>query len=157
MYICEFEFVEDGGWFLCWPFWPGRCDGIQSENFDEAVEMAADRLKSMVLDYLMKGEKVPRLTLGNAPQRGGRVMAIAVDASLLEAPAVTEKEAAERLGISHARVSQLCRDKMLDSWKVGSTRMVSVESIELRRAAAPCAGRPKRALAVVKAQSRMLQ
>ncbi len=149
MYICEFEFVEDGDWFLCWPFWPGRCDGTQGETFDEALEMSADWLKTLVLDRLMKSIEVPRFEMGNIPQRGGRIVAIAVDASLSEVPAVTEKEAAERLGISHARVSQLCRDRSLDSWKVGRTRMVSVESIEMRRAMAPCAGRPKRALASV--------
>ena len=144
MYICECEFVEEGGWFLCWPFWPGRCDGTQGETFDDALKMSADWFKSMVLDCLMKGEAIPRLALGNSPQRGGRVVAVAVDASLSEVPAVTEKEAAARLGISHARVSQLCRDRSLDSWRVGRTRMVSIESIEMRRAMAPCAGRPKR-------------
>ena len=149
MHICEFEFVEDGGWFLCWPFWPGRCDGTQGETLDDALEMSADWFKTMVLDCLMRGKEIPRFALGNTPRRGGRIVAIAVDASLSEVPAVTEKEAAERLGISHARVSQLCRSKMLDSWKVGRTRMVSVESIEMRLASAPCAGRPKRALASV--------
>lgn len=150
MYICEFELVEDGGWLLCWPFWPGRCDGTQGETLDDALEMSADWLKTMMLDCLMKGKEAPRFALGNMPRRGGRVVAIAVDASLSEVPAVTEKEAAERLGISHARVSQLCRNKTLDSWKVGRTRMVSVESIEMRRVSAPCAGRPKRVLASVK-------
>ena len=144
MIICEFEFVEDGDWYLCWPFWPGRCDGTQGEDFDDALEMAADWLKTMALDYLMKGEEMPRLPLGNKPERGGGIVAIAVDASLSEVPAVTEKEAAALLGISHARVSQLCRDKVLDSWKVGRTRMVSLESIDMRRTAFPSAGRPKR-------------
>ena len=58
-------------------------------------------------------------------------MTIAVDASLSELPAVTGKEAAERLGVSHARISQLCSDGSLDSWTVGRTRMVTEASIEL--------------------------
>jgi len=148
MYICEFEFVREGDGYLCWPFWPGRHAGTQGDSFDEAMEMSADWLKTMVLDYLMKGEQVPRFPLGNKPCREGGVVAIAVDASLSEVPAVTEKEAAKRLGISHARVSQLCRDKVLDSWKVGRTRMVSVESIEMRLANCPTAGRPKRPFAL---------
>ena len=145
MYICEFEFVKDGNWYLCWPFWPGRSDGTQGESFDDALEMSADWLKAMVLDCLMKGEPVPRFPLGNKPRQDGGIVAIAIDASLAEVPAVTEKEAARYLGIYHARVSQLCRDAVLDSWKVGRTRMVSVESVEMRLAATPRAGRPRRA------------
>lgn len=49
------------------------------------------------------------------------------------------------LGVSTARVAQLCRDGSLNSWKIGNTRMVSRDSIEYRLAAKPVAGRPPRA------------
>ena len=147
MYVCEFEFVKDGDYILCWPFWPGRVDGTQGVDFDDAVDMAADWLHMMVLDCLMKGCDVPKFPKGNAPKRGGSIVAVAVDASLSEVPAVTAADAAGLLGISSARVTQLCGAGLLDSWKVGRTRMVSLESIELRLAEERKAGRPRREMA----------
>lgn len=77
-YICEFEFEQDGDFILCWPFWPGRIDGTQGEDFRDAVEMAADWLRLMVLDYLERGEPIPDFPLGNEPKRGGRIIVVAV-------------------------------------------------------------------------------
>ena len=144
MYVCEFEFLRDGDFILCWPFFPGRVDGTQGEDFDDAVEMAADWLRIIVLDYLMKGEEVPKPVLGNKPQRGGGIVTIAIEASLAEVPAVTASEAAGLLGVSTARVAQLVKAGYLDSWKVGRTRMVSIESVQLRLADERKAGRPKK-------------
>lgn len=75
------------------------------------------------------------------------VVTLAVSVELSDVPAVTAAEAAEMLGVSTARVAQLCRDGSLNSWRVGSTRMVSCDSIECRLAARPGAGRPHRASA----------
>lgn len=147
MYVCEFEFVTDeDGWILCWPFWPGRVDGTQGEGFDDAVEMAADWMRGMLLDYLARGEVIPKFPMGNAPRRGGGIVTLAVQASIEDVPAVTAKEAAGLLGVSNARVSQMCKARQLDSWTVGRTRMVSLESIELRLAEERKAGRPRREL-----------
>lgn len=146
MYVCEFEFVKDGDLILCFPFWPGRVDGTQGEDFDDAVEMSADWLHEMVLDCLMKGEEVPDFPKGNAPRQGGSIIVVAVDASLSEVPAVTARDAADLLGVSTARITQLSKAGLLDSWKVGRTRMVSLESIELRLEDERRAGRPKREL-----------
>lgn len=66
---------------------------------------------------------------------------------LSDVPAVTASEAAEMLGVSTARVAQLCRDGSLNSWRVGSARMVSRDSIRRRLIAKPGAGRPHRASA----------
>ena len=144
MHVCEFEFVaEEDGWILCWPFWPGRADGTQGEDFDDAVEMSADWLREMVLDYQMRGEPLPDFPLHNEPRRGGGIVVVAVEASLAEVPAVTAKEAAGLLGVSGARVSQMCAAGQLDSWLVGRTRMVSRESIGERLAEEHPAGRPR--------------
>jgi excisionase family DNA binding protein len=147
MYICEFEFEQAGDFILCWPFFPGRVDCTQGKDFDDAIEMAADWLKTIVLDYLMNGEEVPNLPRGNEPKHGGGIITVAVDASLAEIPAVTAQEAAGLLGVSSARINQLVKAGYLDSWKVGRTRMVSIESIQARLADERKAGRPKRELA----------
>ena len=144
MHICEFEFLEDEGGYLCWPFWPG-CDACTGGyGYSDAVETSARWLKERVLDAIAHYGRAPHPPLGHEPLRGGTIVAIAVDASLAEVPAVTEKEAAERLGVSYARVSQLCHTGSLDSWTVGRTRLVSEASIELRLAQHPGAGRPRR-------------
>ena len=62
---------------------------------------------------------------------------------------MTAHDAAGLLGVSMARVTQLCKAGRLDSWKVGRTRMVSLESIEARLAEERRAGRPKRELTAV--------
>lgn len=149
MYICEFEFIQDGEFILCWPFFPGREDGTQGEDFDDAVEMSADWLQTLALDYLMKGEDVPKPALGNAPRRGGSIVTIAVEATLADVPAITAVEAADLLGVSTARVTQLAKAGQLDSWKVGRTRMVSLESVQLRLAEERKAGRPRKDLVTV--------
>lgn len=149
MYVCEFEIVRAEGVVECWPFWPGRIDGTQGASFDDAVDMAADWLNEVVLDQMMKGEEVPELPKGNAPSRGGTIVAVAVNPSLDQIPSVTASEAATLLGVTSARVAQLCKAGALDSWKVGRTRMVSRESVNLRLKDACRPGRPKRDPALV--------
>lgn len=146
-YICEFEFVNEDDMITVWPFWPGRVDGTQGEDYGDAVEMAVDWFETTVLDYLARGEEIPRLPLGNHPSRGGSVVTIAIKASLDDVPAVSAAEAAALLGVSRARVTQLCKAGLLDSWTKGRARMVSCESIQLRLAEERRAGRPHVALA----------
>ena len=131
MVICEFEFVEDEGAYLCRPFLSGCTACIRGEGYQTAVELCAGWLKAVVLESLAHDGTAPRPVLGHDPRHDGCIVTIAVDASLSELPAVTGKEAAERLGVSHARSSQLCSDGSLDSWTVGRTRMVTGASIEL--------------------------
>ena len=75
------------------------------------------------------------------------VVTLAVSVELSDVPAVTASEAAEMLGVSTARVAQLCRDGSLNSWRVGSARTVSRDSIKCHLVAKPGAGRPRRTLA----------
>ena len=88
-YICEFEFVNEDDMITVWPFWPGRVDGTQGEDYGDAVEMAVDWLETTVLDYLARGEEIPRLPLGNHPSCGGSIVTIAIKASLDDVPAVS--------------------------------------------------------------------
>ena len=80
---------------------------------------------------------------GHEPQRGGKIIAVAVSRELNDIPSVPAADAARMLGVSSARVSQLINAELLDSWKDGTKRMVSKSSIEARLADAPKAGRPK--------------
>lgn len=106
--------------------------GTEGEGLEDAIEMAADYLRLWALDELRAGREPKDGPLGNEPMRGGRIVAVAVDANLSEVPAVSAAEAARLLGVSRARVKQLCDANLLDSWRVGSARMVSVESVAAR-------------------------
>ena len=55
---------------------------------------------------------------------------VVVDVSLDRIPAMTVAEAARTLHVNTTRVAQLCKAGYLESWKVGDTRMVSVDSVE---------------------------
>ena len=113
-------------------------------DFSDAVRMAADWLREAAIDFLVRGEEWPELPLGTEPSRGGRMVTVAVDASLDQVPSVTAAEAARMLGVSTARVSQLCKAGLLESWKVGGTRMVSRESVDTRLEDERVAGRPRK-------------
>ena len=144
IYIREFEFVEgESGLVTAYPF--GLEGGTQGDGLEEADEMASDRLRLWALDELAAGQEPPRASFGNQPQRGGIVIAVSTTASLSDVPAVSSAEAARMLGISRARVKQLCDAGLLASWRVGSGRMVSLESIEARMGDASSVGCPTHA------------
>ena len=63
---------------------------------------------------------------------------------LEDIPAVTAAEAARRLGLTTARIAQLCKAGELNSWRIGATRMVSEDSIAYRLACDHKPGRPKK-------------
>lgn len=143
VYVQEFEFVEEEGAVIALPCGlPGATEGT---DLADAVSMAADWLYEHVISDLAAGRARQPANVGNAPERGGTVIAVAVRVGIEDVPAITAAEAARRLGVSTARVAQLCRAGELDSWRVGSARMVSIESVEYRLAARPHAGRPRRA------------
>ena len=148
MYIREFEFVPDeaDGGYVALPF--GMGGGTQGGTLDEAVAMAVDWLRTMALDSLIHGYELPGGGAGHKPENGGTVIAVAVPVELSDAPSVTAAEAAKMLGVSTARVAQMCSSGQLASWKVGSTRLVALESVELRLREAPKAGRPRREAAM---------
>lgn len=147
MYICEFEFFEDEGFILAVPFGLGA--GTQGHDMGEALEMAADWLTVTVQDYLIRGEEPPKVAYGNAPIHGGRVIAVAVNARIEDVPAMSASMAARKLGVSTARVAQLCNSGALESWRVGSARMISEASVLSRFDEEQKAGRPRKAAATV--------
>lgn len=142
VYVWEFEFFESNGLVDAFPF-PPFDGGTFGEDMTDAVESAADWLGCMVEDHLMNGTELPEMEFGHTPERGGVVIAVAVERTLESIPSVTASEAARMLGVSTARVAQLVKSGLLDSWKVGGTRMVSLASVNARLEYDPKPGRPK--------------
>lgn len=145
--IQEFEVYPDpeGGYAVepC-----GLAGATEGDTYEEAVEMAVDWLRVHALAALERGSEFKGNGLGHTPCHSGMVVTVATNVELSDIPAVTAAEAADMLGVSTARVAQLCRDGSLNSWKVGSTRMVSRDSIEYRLVAKSEAGRPCKAAMV---------
>lgn len=144
LYLREFEITEpdDNGLCAVLPF--GLPGATQGEGFDDAMEMAADWLYHTVQDTLIRGEEVAEPHFGNDPENGGKVVTVAVDVDLSRADAVTAADAARILGVSTARVAQMCEKGLLASWKDGSRRMILRDSVNARLAEAPKAGRPRK-------------
>lgn len=145
IYVREFEYMSEGKRVVAYPV--GMEGATEGYDLYDAIDMAADWLRETALDALAAGGDIGRVELGSKPSRGGTVIAVAVEASLEDIPAMTSAEAARTLGVSTARVAQLCKAGKLDSWKVGGTRMVSRESVELREESDHPAGRPREAVA----------
>lgn len=142
VYVWEFEFFESNGYVDAVPCPPFE-GGTFGDNFNDAVASAADWLGCMVDEHLMGNIDLPPMEFGHKPENGGRIIAVAVDRELGNIPAMTAADAARELGVSTARVSQLIKAGLLDSWKDGTKRMVSRASVESRIMESPKSGRPR--------------
>lgn len=132
VYVCEFEFWESASGNVIAEPLTFDAEGTFGEDLTDAVESAADWLAMEVDDRLMSGGEMPPMSFGHPARHGGRVIAVAVSRDLSEIPAMTAADAARELGVSRARVAQLCKSGKLESWRDGSRRMVSRSSVESR-------------------------
>ena len=128
--VCALPFDRDGG----------TC----GDDMDDAIAMAADWLYETVKYDAIHGRSFTRGRLGHEPEHGGRVMAVAVDFDLSRVDAVTVADAARMLGVSTARVAQMCDAGQLTSWRDGSKRLVLRDSVKARLEEKPSAGRPRK-------------
>ena len=149
IYIREFEFFEDDGMIAAVPF--GLEGATCGANLEEAVFMAADWLKNTIEYQLIAGQTPESGTFGHEPEHGGRVIAVSVDCDLGRIDAVTAADAARMLGVSSARVAQMCESGRLTSWRDGTRRMVLRDSVKARMAEKPKAGRPKKGASALEA------
>ncbi len=140
--VYEFELFESEGFVLAVPF--DMDGGTQGVNQKDAIEMAADWLKGEMEHRLMCKIPFPDPTFGNEPQHGGRIAIIAVEINLDAIDTVSASDAAEQLGVSRARVSQMLSSGQLEGYKKGRATFVTLESVKARLAEHPHAGRPRK-------------
>lgn len=129
-WMAEFELVEDEGFVVAFPV--GLEGGTQGRGMRDAAEMAADWLAETGRHLLMLGEDLPALPLGTEPARGGRMLAVCASVSLADVAAVEEADAARLLGADAAEVGRMCAAGLLEWWRTGSGRMVTLDSIVAR-------------------------
>jgi len=142
MYIYEFEIFKSEGYFIAYPF--GMEGATQGKDMQEAVEMAADWLRTDIQYRIMHDVPIPKPTYENEPREGGSIIAVAIEAGLDTIRRVSASEAARLLGVTPARVNHMIRDGLLESYKDGYNVWVTMDSIEARLREPHKAGRPKK-------------
>lgn len=141
VYVYEFQIIQSENFFIALPFdFEG---GTQGETIQEVSEMTSDWLKTEIEHRLMHGIEIPAATFGNKTKKDGRLLLVAVSASLDTIEAVPAHKAAEMLGVSRGRISQMTALGLLDGYRIGRDAFVTIDSIAARKAEAPRAGRPK--------------
>ena len=140
--VYEFEVFEDGGLFLALPY--DFDGGTQGGTFAEACEAAAGWLQSECEERALHGLPFPEPTFGNEPRNGGKTVIVAVSAGRDTVRKVRAAQAAEMLGVTRGRVSQMISAGRLESFRDGGTVWVTADSVEARMAEAPKAGRPRK-------------
>ena len=143
VYVWEFEFVKSEACIDAIPCGDFGYGSTFGDDLEDAVASAADFLREVVDNSLMNDVELPKMEFGHKPKDGGQIIAVAVERELRDIPAMTAADAARELGVSSARVAQLCKSGLLESWKDGSKRMVSASSVEARKEYGPLPGRPR--------------
>ena len=120
------------------------------DTIEEVVRKAPDALESNVGSYIAAGEDVPVAVFGHEPAVGEMLVVVSFEATAASVgvPCIMAGTAAERLGVTPARVSHLIRAGILEGCRSGRETMVTVASVERYQAMPRKAGRPKRAAAL---------
>lgn len=142
-YVIEVEVYDDGD--LLTVDIPDFNATTQGEDLCDAIGMATDLVIALLEDRILTGGVLPAPSpLGRSPRFGGTIVVIAVDVSRASIPAVSASKAAELLGVSRARVSQLLRSGRLEGYREGRDTFVTRASLRARIDEAPTAGRPRK-------------
>lgn len=140
--LAEFELFEDEDMVLALPF--ELEGGTEGYGFQDAAAMAADWLRAEAEHWLMSGTEPPKLGLSHSSRHGGQVVIIGVSVSLEAIDTVTASEAAELLGVSRPRITQMIKAGRLEGYTKGHATFVTRASVEARLAEHPRPGRPRR-------------
>lgn len=142
-YTYEFEMWRgEFGWIAA----PFDLEGItQGASVEEVCESAADLLRELVRERLMRGQIPPKATFDHEPHRGGVRLVVSVDATLDDIEKASASQAAELLGVSRSRITAMLQSGLLEGWKDGRNTWVTKASIDARLASPAPAGRPKAA------------
>lgn len=146
-YEAAFEYSEDDlCWYVDFPAFQGDCftDG---RTIEEAASNAADVLTLIISEYLDEERELPEPVFHTPPRT---IVCVDVNKDAIErSKCLTYSQAAEELGISTARVSQLVRANRLAVKTFDGRNYVTIASVNERKANPPAPHRPhKKALAL---------
>jgi excisionase family DNA binding protein len=118
------------------------------DTIEDVLRKAPDALETHIGAYLADGDDIPPATFGHKTDVDQVLAVISFDASAASvgAPHVASRYAAERLGISKGRVSQLLKDGRLEGYRDGRETMISEASIKRFAANRRGPGKPRKVL-----------
>ncbi|MCL2679900.1 MAG: type II toxin-antitoxin system HicB family antitoxin [Coriobacteriia bacterium] len=118
----------------------------EGNTLDEVVLAAAETLQLTLAEYIDTGLGLPEAVFN--PARGDEErMAIAVDVTegfIERTKCLTVSEAAQRLGVSKGRVSQMLTSGALQAVPFGNERLVTIASVNNRKTNPGQPGRPRK-------------
>lgn len=131
---------HDGGWFVTFPDFPGAYS--PGETLQEACEGAAESLRLTIAEHIDSGIPLPAPSMAAKPEA---VFCVEVsDYYIARTKCMTVTEAAEELGVTPGRVSQLLSRGQLEARELDGQRLVTIESINRRKKNPPAPHRPKK-------------
>lgn len=141
-YVYEGKIEEDEGcWVATVPAFPGCFGG--GDTIADACRNASEALRLFIAERLDTGVELPPQVISSEP---GVVFTVDVSDEFAAATkCMTVGEAAEALGVSPGRVSQLLSGGQLEPYQNGGTRMATIASVNARKRSKPAPHRPKHA------------
>lgn len=112
------------------------------ESLREACANASTVLRLAIAEYLDSGWTIP--VDATTIDEGYAVFTVEVSEDFIaETKCVTPSEAAEYLEVSIGRISQMLSEGKLEAYQHGGRRLVTIASMNARKAANPKPGRPR--------------
>lgn len=140
VYEATVDVDESGCYYVEVPQLQGVFAG--GETLAEAYGNVAVNMQLVIADMLERGEPLPEPEFSDP---AGPAVCVAVDEVFIqESKCLTVSEAAEELGVSPGRVSQLLDSGGLVPLVVDGRRLVTIASVNERKATPRRAGRPRK-------------
>ena len=116
------------------------------ETYKEAIEEAAATLQLVIATYLDSGMRLPEPVF-RLPNKDETRVAVAIDVTqefIEQTKCMTITDAAQDLGVSKGRIVQMINAGILQAVAFGNERLVTIASLNKRKANPRGAGRPKK-------------
>jgi len=145
MFIYEATITKEDGYYHA-EFEDIGAAYADGATFEEAIQAAAETLKLVLAEYLDTGLLLPKPKFQLSSVDVTRV-AIAVDVTqefIEQSKCVTASEAANMLGLSKGRITNMINSGVLQAVPYGNDRLVTLASINNRINNPRGAGRPRK-------------
>lgn len=110
-----------------------QIDGAFAGGFtiQQACLDCTEALKLSLADYISEGEAIPKPSYSENPQL---IISVDINESYIKrSKCVTPSEAAEYLGVSRGRISQLIKKNLLDYYVIDGKAMPTIKSLTERK------------------------
>lgn len=132
---------DEDGFTIDFPAFDGQLytDG---STMTEASKNASDVLRLMLAEYIYAGMTLP--STGDMDGCNAVFTVEVTDDFITETQCMSFSQAAEELGVSKGRISQMVKSGQLELFEHRGKRMVTIASVNARQNQQPKAGRPRK-------------